>query len=91
MTNEHGLTAPRCVWDIKGITPTEKLVLLAMASSKITLDGITEVSTEKLGRMCNLSQRPLLGVISNLAAAGLVETFNRPSGTAYRLRLHGSP
>lgn len=78
MTNEHGLTAPQWAWDVKNVSPSEKLVLLALASFQITHDGMASPSKRELmDRCCMKSKRTVDTAIDGLEDAGLIRRYKR--------------
>ncbi len=79
-------------WDCRGLTPTQRLVLLALAE-RAAEDGATCLPPfRRLERMTGLDRRGIAKTLNALEAAGLIARkradYDRP--TVYRLVLDGS-
>ena len=78
MKIEHGLSAPQWAWEAQDVSPTEKLVLLALASFQITHDGMTSPSKAEIARRCCIkSPRTINAAISGLEGKGLIKVYGR--------------
>ena len=77
MKIEHGLSAPQWAWEVQDVSPTEKLVLLALASFQITHDGMTSPSKAELASRCCMGKRTVDMAIASLIEKGYLKRYAR--------------